>query len=160
MRQHPNYPRLIISLFLPQFAGVIGALSTAPVIPTWYASLQKPPLNPPGWVFSPVWIALYTLMGFSFYLIWQTRPFTRQVQVALILFTTHLIFNSLWSIIFFGLRNPGLAFAEILLLLVLIAILIFKFWPLNRTASLFLAPYFLWTSFATYLNFSVWQLNR
>lgn len=148
-----NYKKLIISLALPQIAGIIGSLFTSPAISTWYANLQRPSFSPPNWIFGPVWILLYFLMGLSVYLIWEKN------QKATWLFWIHLIFNATWSIIFFGLQNPGLAFINIIIIWILIIALIIKFYKINKLSSYLLVPYLLWVSFASILNYFIWYLN-
>ena len=151
-----NYKRLIISLALPQLAGIIGSFFTASAIPSWYATLQRPSFSPPNWIFGPVWVILYILMGISVYLIWQKNKKTRE---ALWLFWIHLFFNGSWSIVFFGFQNIGLAFVNIIIIWLLIIILMIKFWKINKWATYLLVPYFLWVSFASYLNYSIWMIN-
>ena len=124
----------------------------------WYEGLIKPTLNPPGWIFGPVWTFLYLIMGTSAWLVWLQRHNVR-VQFALVLFGTQLLFNGLWTFLFFGLRNPGLAFVDILILWFAIACTLIAFWQKSRTAGLFLIPCLSWVSFAVYLNFELWQLN-
>ena len=148
-----NYKRLIISLALPQLAGIIGSFFTISAIPVWYATLEKPSFSPPNWIFGPVWILLYILMGISIYLIWQKdRSSTR-------LFWIHLFFNAIWSIIFFGFQNPGLAFINIIIIWLLIVILMIKFWRINQWSTYLLIPYLFWVSFASILNYFIWYLN-
>jgi len=159
-----NYKRLITSLALPQLAGIIGSLFTASAISTWYATLQRPSFSPPNWLFGPVWIILYILMGISAYLVWSayakaSAGQSRKLKTALWLFWVHLVFNASWSIIFFGLRNPSLAFINIIIIWLLIIILMIKFWPINKWASYLLIPYLLWVSFASALNYFIWYLN-
>ncbi|MBU2025937.1 MAG: TspO/MBR family protein [Patescibacteria group bacterium] len=154
-----NYKRLIISLALPQLAGLIGSIFTTPAIPGWYASLIKPSFSPPNWLFGPVWISLYFLMGISIYLIWQRAQKNKKAQKVLWLFWIHLFFNAIWSIIFFGLQNPGLALVDLAVIWVLIIILMIKFWPINKWSTYLLIPYLLWVSFAGVLNFFIWRLN-
>lgn len=149
-----NYKRLIISLILPQLAGLVGSFFTAPAISNWYAFLEKPSFNPPSWIFGPAWILLYILMGISSYLVWQKGD-----KKALTIFWIHLFFNALWSIVFFGLQNPGLAFLNIIVIWVFIIVLIIKFWKINKWSSILLIPYLLWVSFASVLNYFIWQLN-
>ncbi len=154
-----NYRRLVISLIMPQLAGVIGSFFTAPAIPAWYSTLTKPNFSPPNWLFAPVWLSLYLLMGISAYLIWQKTAEQEKAKSALKLFWSHLIFNALWSIIFFGLQNPGLAFLNIIILWILIVILIVKFWKISSWAAYLLIPYLIWVSFASILNYYIWYLN-
>ncbi|MFH1187402.1 MAG: TspO/MBR family protein [bacterium] len=154
-----NYKRLTISLLLPQIAGAIGSLFTTSAIPSWYASTNKPSFNPPNWIFGPVWITLYILMGISVYLVWQEVEKNKKSKNAITLFWIHLIFNASWSVIFFGLKNPALAFANIIIILVFIIILMIKFWKINKYSVYLLIPYLLWVSFATLLNYSIWRMN-
>jgi benzodiazapine receptor len=155
-----NWPKFIFAIALCEVAGVIGSLFTFSAIPTWYASLVKPPFNPPSWIFGPVWIALYALMGLSLYLILSYGFKKKGIKTALNLFTLQLIANVLWSIIFFGMKNIQLALIEIIILLVLVLLTILKFYKINKEAAYLLIPYFLWGSFATFLTYSIWILNK
>lgn len=151
--------QFIIALLICHAPGIIGSLFTAGSIDTWYATLNRPSISPPNWIFAPVWLTLYTLMGISLFLIWQKGLKKKEVKAASRLFIIHLIFNGTWSIIFFGLHMPGLAFANIIIIWLFIIALIVKFWKLSRTASILLWPYFLWVSFASVLNYQIWMLN-
>jgi len=150
-----KFIKLIVSILLCQLAGFIGAVFTTPAIPAWYTSLNKPNFSPPNWLFGPVWILLYTLMGISFYFIWQ-----KKAKREMIIFLIHLAINSLWSIIFFGLKNLSLSFLVIIFLWSMIVLLIIKFSKIKKLASYLLIPYFLWISFASFLNLSIWLLNK
>ncbi|KPJ55153.1 TspO protein [Parcubacteria bacterium DG_72] len=154
-----KYKRLIISLALPQIAGLIGSLFTFSAIATWYAVLEKPSFSPPNWIFGPVWILLYVLMGISIYLIWSKAEEDRKAKGAVWLFWLHLFFNASWSVVFFGLKNPGLAFFNIIIIWVLIVVLMIKFWQIRKWSAILLIPYLLWVSFASVLNYFIWQLN-
>lgn len=140
-------------------AGAIGGLATAPAIPGWYASLNKPAFNPPNWVFGPVWTMLYVLMGVAAYLVYEKGAGKREVRMALALFGTQLGLNVLWSLLFFGLQSPLFGLVCIALLWFAIAATIIRFYPLSRPAGALLAPYLLWVSFASILNFYIWVLN-
>ena len=150
--------KLVISIFLCQLAGFLGSLFTAPAIPTWYKTLDKPFFSPPNWIFSPVWISLFILMGISLFMVWRKQEQPR-FKVALIFFFVQLIFNILWSAAFFGLRSPLLGLIDIVLLWVAILLTIQHFLRISRMAGLLLLPYILWVSFAVVLNFSLWILN-
>ena len=152
--------KLAISIIICLAAGFIGSIFTNRSIPIWYESLKKPSFNPPGWLFGPVWTALFILMGISLFLIWQKGLNYNGVIIALIVFGIQLILNILWSILFFGLRAPLAAFIEIIILWILILMTILIFYPISKTAALLLLPYILWVSFASILNFSLWRLNR
>jgi tryptophan-rich sensory protein len=149
----------IIFIIVSQAAGIVGAVFTSPAIPNWYASLNKPSFNPPGWIFGPVWTILYTMMGLAAWLVWQKWGESSVAKAAVILFFVHLVFNTLWSILFFGLQNPMLAFIEILFLWGMILALIILFYQVDKRAAYLMIPYILWVSFAAVLNFSIWRLN-
>lgn len=153
-----SFLRLIVSLIICQLAGFIGSLFTTPAIPEWYASLQKPSFTPPNWLFSPVWIFLYLLMGVTLYLLWQTAS-KKGAKLALLLFSIQLVLNMLWSVIFFGLKSPMVAFIEILVLWVAIILTMTKSLKVARVAGYLLLPYIIWVSFAAVLNFFLWKLN-
>ncbi len=150
--------KLVISIFLCQLAGFLGSLFTAPAIPTWYKTLDKPFFSPPNWIFSPVWISLFILMGISLFMVWRKQEQPR-FKVALIFFFVQLIFNILWSAAFFGLRSPLFGLIDIVLLWVAILLTIQNFLRISKMAGLLLLPYILWVSFAMVLNFSLWILN-
>lgn len=147
-----NLTKLILSIAICEGAGLIGSVFTFSAIPNWYITLNKPTFSPPNFLFGPVWTTLYFLMGISLYLIWEKKN-------SLKLFWIHLFFNASWSIAFFGLRNPLLGLINILILWILIIMVLYKFWKINKTAGLLLLPYLVWVSFATYLNYSIWIIN-
>lgn len=152
--------KLLISVSLPLIAGLIGVFATTPSIDTWYATLAKPAFNPPDWLFGPVWMVLYILMGAAFYLIWDKGTQKKSVCTAMWVFTIHLIINCGWSVVFFGLHSLLGGLVVIFILLTFIAVLLRMFYAIDRWASYLLIPYFLWVSFATVLNASLWILNR
>lgn len=154
-----TFLRLLGCVVLCETAGLIGGIFTAQSVTTWYSTLAKPPFNPPAWVFGPVWTTLYLLMGISLYLVWQIKRETKWRLAALGVFFAQLILNALWSFIFFGLRNPGWAVFEIVVLWACILVTVILIWKLSRPAALLLLPYILWVSFAAVLNVAVWQLN-
>lgn len=148
---------LILSILVCLLAGGLGSLFTSASIPTWYAGLNKPWFNPPNWLFAPVWTTLFVLMGVSLYLI--ASKGLKNVRLQVILFGVQLVLNVVWSILFFGLRLPSYAFAEILALWVAIALTIVSFFRVSRKAAMLLLPYILWVSIASLLNYYVWALN-
>lgn len=152
-----SWPKLVLSILLAQSAGIIGSFFTISAIPTWYIYLNKPIFSPPNWLFGPVWTILYTMIGISFYIIWINYKKENSWIIKFFLF--HLFLNSIWSIIFFGVKNLGLAFIEIVIMWLTIVYMIIKFKQINKWASYLLVPYLLWVSFAAVLNYSVWQLN-
>jgi len=124
----------------------------------WYASLNKPSWNPPAWVFGPVWTVLYTMMAVAAWLVWRHGGWAAQRR-PLTLYFVQLALNAAWTPIFFGLKNPGLAFAVILLLLIAIVLTARAFRRTSKVAARLLLPYLFWVSFATALNYTLWRLN-
>lgn len=154
-----NYKLLAISIGVCLLTGFIGGFFTAPAIGTWYASLNKPAINPPNWIFFPVWTILYILMGASLYLVLKNGWKSEKIRAAAEVFGAQLFLNFLWSAIFFGLRSPAGALAEIIFLWLAILLTILKFYKISKPAAYLLIPYIFWVSFAAYLNYSVWILN-
>ena len=144
-------------LLLTIVAAAVGGLASARA-GAFYAELARPVWAPPGWLFGPVWSALYALIGVSAWLVWRVRGFAG-ARGALVLFITQLAANAFWTWLFFGWRQGGLAFVEILLLWAMIVASVVLFWRVSRLASALLLPYLAWVSFATALTFVVWQLN-
>ena len=124
----------------------------------WYASLRKPSWNPPSWLFGPVWTALYLMMATAAWLVWRRGGCSGQRR-ALTLYLVQLVLNAAWTPLFFGLKMPGIAFAEILLLLAAVVTTAFAFRRVNKAAGALLVPYIAWVSFAGLLNFTLWRLN-
>ncbi len=110
-------------------------------------------------MFGPVWITLYAMMGVAAYLVWNEGIEKKEVRIALGLFAVQLVLNSLWSFLFFGLKNPLYGLIEIVVLWIVILLTILKFWGISKTAGWLLIPYILWVSFATLLNFAIFRLN-
>lgn len=151
--------KIIICVVVCLGVGLASGASTANGITEWYAFLNKPFFNPPNWLFAPVWTILYTMMGVSAGLIWDKGFDKLGVKSALSIFVAQFILNTLWSFVFFGMRQPLYALFVIIALWILILLTINKFNKLNKTAGLLLIPYLLWVSFATILNFSIYWLN-
>jgi benzodiazapine receptor len=149
----------IVWILLSELAGVIGGLATAPAIPTWYAALVKPTWTPPGWVFGPVWITLYALMGIAAARVWIRHHQTSAGKRSLALFGAQLALNAEWPVLFFGLKVPGAALVSIVILWATILALIVWWWRLERTSAALLIPYLAWVSLATALNAAIWRLN-
>jgi benzodiazapine receptor len=140
--------------------GVFGGLLTNPSIRSgWYDTLMKPFFTPPAWVFGPAWTILYLLMAVSAWLVWSEQ-IRHPVRVPLVIFFTQLVFNLLWSAIFFGARKPGWALVEIAILWILILFTVILFWRVSRLAALLLVPYAAWVLFAMVLNGAIWWMNR
>jgi translocator protein len=174
--------KLLASIVICEGAGILGSVFTTPAIMGWYATLHKAPFNPPNWVFAPVWTTLFLLMGIALYLVW-TKNFkvetSQGVQVkkawnpiseklwsgtwkeenAVMIFVLQLVLNILWSVLFFGLRLPAVAFAEILMLWFAILYTIANFYRISKPASYLLLPYLAWVTLASALNLAVFLLN-
>jgi len=153
-------PLFLKSMVLPAIAATAGSVATAKGVKEWYPKLDKPSFNPPGEVFGPVWTTLYTMMGIADYIVAAEGGDEEQQANARRIYKIQLALNSLWSILFFGFRKPGLALIEIVALKISIIMTIATFWKISRTAALLLVPYLLWTMFATVLNASIWWKNR
>ncbi len=163
---------LVTAIVVPQAAGGIGAIATASSVSSWYKDLKKPSWNPPSWVFGPVWTVLYVMMGLAAWLVWRRSgegapedkplalPETSERRAALSLWGVQLVLNTLWSVIFFGLRSLGGAAAEIGLLWAAIAATVVRFYRIKPAAGLLLTPYLAWSTFASVLNVTVWRMNR
>jgi len=146
---------IIIASVIGSFsAGAIGSLATIPNIPTWYAALAKPPLNPPNWVFGPVWSLLYLLMGIALALVILERS-KRPKKKAYIWFALQLALNTIWSLVFFGLHSPWLGVFVIIALIASAVMTIREFHQIKKMAAWLLAPYLAWICFATYLTIGI-----
>ena len=135
-------------------AAAVGALATRQA-PAFYAELVRPDWAPPAWLFGPVWTTLYVLMGIAAWRAWRKAGWTFPIH----LFVIQLLFNALWSWLFFAWRMGAAAFAEVVLLWLLIAATLVAFWRVDRLAGALLAPYLAWVSFAAALTWAVWRAN-
>lgn len=148
----------LIGWILVSFAAAaVGGIAARPG--AWYASINKPSWNPPDWVFAPVWTVLFILMGVAAWLVWSRRGEV-PVGLALTLFGVQLLLNTLWSWLFFGWHLPGAAFAEVLVFWVMILLTLLAFWQIRPLAGALLLPYLVWVGFASFLNYTLWRLNR
>lgn len=148
----------VVFLVLCLAVSGIGAAVTATSVGTWYQALQKPPFNPPDWVFAPVWTMLYVLMAIAGWRVWRRVRF-KGGRKALTVFAVQLVLNLAWSVLFFGLQRIGFALLEIVILLLAIIANTILFWRIDRLAGALFVPYVLWVAFATVLNASLWLLN-
>ena len=158
MNQTTRWIGLVVSILICFAAAGIGSLATTPQIPGWYANLAKPTWTPPGWIFGPVWTLLYLMMAVAAWLVWRKAGFA-SAKLPLALFGIQLALNSLWSVLFFGLQNPGAAAVEIILLWAAILATMITFWRRSRVAGGLLTPYLAWVSFAAVLNVAIWRMN-
>lgn len=137
--------------------GAVGALASIDAA-GFYAQLVQPAWAPPAWLFGPAWTVLFVLMSVAAWLVWRDHGFSG-AGPALRLFGVQLVANALWSWLFFAWRQGALAFAEVIVLWLLIAATAWQFWRLHRLAALLLVPYLAWVAFASALNFTLWRLN-
>ncbi len=152
------WAKIILCSIVIVILGTLSGLSTVSQIPTWYAELNKPSWNPPSWIFGPMWTTLYILMGVALARIWHLTS-SQARSTALILFGIQLLLNLIWSPIFFGMHKLGLALIVILILVICIILTIRSFVSLDKVSGWLLVPYLLWVSFASFLNYTIYQLN-
>jgi tryptophan-rich sensory protein len=155
-----NTIKLLICISITELTGAIGSIFTFPSIESWYTTLVRPELSPPNWVFGPVWTTLFVLMGIAAFLVWKKGLNRKDVRIALWVFVGQLILNMMWSIIFFNLQSPFWAFMDLIVLWLAIVSTMTLFSKISRPALWLLVPYILWVSFAGYLNYMIWILNR
>lgn len=148
----------LLQFLLASFgAGFVGTFATQRGLEFWYQTLNKPSWNPPNWLFAPVWTILYALMGVAAWQVWESHECPR--KPALTLFYVQLVFNALWTWLFFGWQRLAPAFGEIVLLWVAILVTMIWFFKVRRSAGWMLTPYVAWVTFAACLNFAIWRLN-
>lgn len=139
--------------------GFLSSFATQSSVTDWYVTLNKPAFTPPNELFAPVWTVLYILMGISAGIVWSKGYHHIWVKTALYHFVFQLLLNGLWSIVFFGLKNPLMGMVVILALLTMIILTIKWFRVISKTAALLMVPYLLWVAFASALNYKIWELN-
>lgn len=177
-----NIFKITISIIVCELAGIVGSIFTVSSVRDWYTALNKPGFIPPSWLFAPVWIILFLLMGISLYLVWSKNfaikniltfskgkawnPLSEKLATGkwqkiniILIFWLQLILNILWSVTFFNFRQPGLAFFELLMLWFAILYTIVNFYRISKPASYLLVVYIIWVTFAGFLNYSLWMLN-
>lgn len=157
MKKKLTYIAITVSVCL--IIGFLASFATQTSVNTWYTTLNKPSFNPPNSIFAPVWTILYIMMGISAGLIWAKGLHHIWVKTALYHFGFQLLYNAMWSIVFFGLREPFWALLVIITLLILLTLTIRWFYVVSKPAAYLLIPYLLWVCFATALNYKIWELN-
>jgi len=150
-----KYLSLLILLLVTFIAPVIGSYVTSVFKEPWYSEIIQPSFNPPSWVFPPVWSTLYVMMSIAIWRVW-TAIFNSRI---LKLYFFHLFFNCIWSIIFFGFHQIGLALINIIVILFFIIVLMKEYLKIDKLSFYLMIPYFLWSSFALVLNASILFLN-
>ncbi|MEI6378710.1 MAG: TspO/MBR family protein [Candidatus Falkowbacteria bacterium] len=159
IKKNQSLIKLIAVLGLTFGASAVGSVATMPAITTWYAALARPSIAPPNWLFGPVWTLLFLLMAIAAWRIWRLGLKKAGVRRALGWYWAQLILNVCWSLVFFGAHSPYWALYVIIALWLAIFAAIFHFSRLDKTAAWLLAPYLLWVSFASILNYAFWMLN-
>ena len=154
-----SFWKLLIAVLICELTGIASGLLSGSGMDEWFDNLYKPTWNPPSYLFGPVWIGLYLLMGVSFWLIWKSNAPLPQKNNAMIIFGLQLGLSFFWSILFFRFHSPALALANVVLMLIFIFITMISFAPLSRLASWLLVPYILWVCFASVLNLTIWSMN-
>lgn len=159
-----NIFKFVFSIIICEIIGIIGSIFTFSSVANWFPLLVKPWFSPPPWLFGPVWIILYFLMGLSLYIVWISKTDSptqkHKNQEFFILFGIQLILNGLWSFLFFGLKSPIYGFIDILFLDTEVVMTIIYGYRISKYAAILLFPYMAWITFATLLNFQIVLLNR
>ncbi|WP_324025171.1 TspO/MBR family protein [Maribacter sp. BPC-D8] len=150
---------ILIGIVICSVIGFLSSVVTQSSVNGWYMTLNKPSFNPPNWIFAPVWSALYIMMGISAGWVWAKGFHHKYVKTGLYHFGFQLLLNGLWSIVFFGLKQPFYGLLVIMALLVVLSLTIKWFNVVSKFAAILLIPYLLWVCFATALNYKIWELN-
>ncbi|MBO6827922.1 TspO/MBR family protein [Allomuricauda sp.] len=150
---------ITISVLVCLAIGFLSSIATQSSVNDWYLTLDKPSFTPPNYLFAPVWTALYIMMGVAAGIVWSKGYHHIWVKTALYHFVFQLLLNALWSIVFFGLKNPLGGMIVILALLTMIILTIKWFRVISKPAAYLLVPYVLWVVFASALNYKIWELN-
>lgn len=151
-RPGAGYGSLVVFAALVIVAAVFGGMYRPDA---WYEALDKAPWNPPNWVFGPVWTALYLLIAIAGWSVWRGRV----TDTPILLWLASLVFNAVWTLLFFGAKQPGFALAEMLLMLSAIVGFIVTAMPVDRRAAWLFVPYACWVAYATTLTFWIWTHN-
>ena len=146
----------ILLFIITYSASFIGGFATVSFKEPWYSQLVKSNYNPPDWVFAPIWTTLYLMMTLAIWFYWHSK--NRDINTIYVYFI-HIVFNTTWSIVFFGLHQILLALIVLLVLIFLIIVLILKFKRVNLVSYYLMIPYLLWTTYALFLNFNLLILN-
>ena len=146
----------VLFFIITYSASFIGGMATISFKEPWYSQLVKSNYNPPDWIFAPVWTTLYLMMTLAIWFYWHSK--NREMNTIYIYFI-HIVFNTTWSIVFFGLHQIFLALIVLVILIILIIILILKFIQVNNVCAYLMIPYLLWSCYALFLNFNLFILN-
>ncbi len=155
----PLWAKILITITTCFLVGYLAGVSTELTIDTWYAALEKPAFSPSTWIFIPVWVLLYLLMGIAAGLVWHKGWEEEAVSHSLMVFLAQLVLNGLWSTVFFGTQSPVAGLVIIILLWIVLGLTILRFWYLSKVAAILLIPYLLWVTFVIVLNGAIVSLN-
>ena len=158
MNKRIDWTRLITSVLLAESIGLIGTVFTTPNIEGWYQTLAKPVFSPPNWLFGPVWLGLYFLIGLAIYQLWSLSKTGKAINT-IRLFAFHLFLNAAWSPVFFGRQQIAIGLAILLVMDLSLVVCLQRFKRLNLAAWWYLLPYLAWILFASLLNGSLLLLN-
>jgi|TARA_B100001093_G_C26633392_1_gene929900 translocator protein len=150
-----KYLSLILIILITFIAPMIGSYVTASFKEPWYSEIILPSFNPPSWVFAPVWTTLYVFMSFAIWKVWINSFDSRLLKI----YFLHLFFNSIWSIIFFGFHQIGLALINLTIILIFIVFLMKEYIKKEKVSFFLMIPYFLWSIYAFILNSAILKLN-
>ena len=150
---------IAISVLVCLVIGFLSSIATQSSVNDWYLTLNKPSFTPPNELFAPGWTALYVMMGTAAGIVWSKGYHHIWVKTALYHFVFQLLLNALWSIVFFGLKNPLGGLIVILALLTMILLTIKWFKVISKPAAILMVPYVIWVAFASALNYKIWELN-
>ena len=146
----------VLFFFITFSASFVGRLVTISSKEPWYSQLTKSNYNPPDWIFAPIWLTLYLMMTIAIWLFWHSK---KKDMNTIYIYFIHIVFNTTWSIVFFGLHQIFLALVALIVLIFLIIILIQRFKRVNLLSYYLMIPYLLWTVYALFLNFNLMVLN-
>ena len=146
----------VLFFFITFSASFVGRLVTISSKEPWYSQLTKSNYNPPDWIFAPIWLTLYLMMTIAIWLFWHSK---KKDMNTIYIYFIHIVFNTTWSIVFFGLHQIFLALVALIVLIFLIIILIQRFKRVNLLSYYLMIPYLLWTVYALFLNFNLLVLN-
>ena len=150
-----KYISLLFIITITYIAPAIGSYTTSSFKEPWYSAIIQPSFNPPSWVFPPVWFTLYALMSLAIWKVWIKTYNTKIFK----LYFVHIFFNSLWSVIFFGFHQIGLALLNLIVIVVFILLLMKDYYKIDKISFYLMVPYLGWSTFALILNTSIFFLN-
>ncbi len=150
-----KYLSLTIILLITFVAPAIGGYATSAFKEPWYSQIILPSFNPPSWVFAPVWTTLYLMMSLAIWKIWIKTFDIKILKIYLI----HVLFNSTWTVVFFGFHQIGLALLNLIIILIFIIVLMREYFVKEKISFILMIPYLSWSVYALVLNIAIFLLN-